>query len=457
MKRILLVENSPTQASAFGMLLEDAGLSVETATGGAAEAMQRLGQQPFDLILTTLTLPDQSGIDLCRSVKLSDEFKSIPVIILTTSTAPLDILNSLNAGADGFISKTREPDQIVAHVKQLLDRDHSNESSATTEISFRGTEYKLAISTEQILNVMISAIDDATSLTAQQADMNDQLELELKKRRQAEHELRAQNELYHSLVEQVPINMFRKDLNGRFTFANQLFCNDLGCSPADIIGKTDFDFFPKELAEKYRRNDQTVVEQDRTFDDVEQHHTPDGRRVFVHVMKFPVRDGNDRINGVQAVFWDVTNQTLADEESPDDYIPMDSSADQTQDESLSFLLAEDSVTNQLLAKAILTQQGHDVTVADNGKDAVELAANGEFDAILMDIEMPTLNGLDATRQIRIHEQSTGQHVPIIALTASSSEDDNRQCLEAGMNAVISKPIRMDSVVSLLAEINSKQD
>jgi PAS domain S-box-containing protein len=320
MKRILLVENSPTQACAFAMMLENDGLHVASATSGA-EALERLQQEPFDLLLTSLTLPDQSGIDLCRSVKLANEFDPILMIVLTGSVELINILKSLEAGVDGYIANNREPDLIVAQVQQILDRGLPNESSELTDITFGGQKYTLAGSNEQILNIMLSAIDVVLSLNAQQTDLNQQLELELKHLRQTENELRESEKLYHSLVEKVPVAMFRKDLDGCFTFANQLFCHDLGCTPANVIGKTDFDFFPDELAEKYRRNDQAVIEQDRLFDDVEQHHTPDGRRIFVHVMKFPVRDDDGHISGVQAVFWDVTNQTLADEEFPDENPP----------------------------------------------------------------------------------------------------------------------------------------
>ncbi len=72
--------------------------------------------------------------------------------------------------------------------------------------------------------------------------------------------------LYHSLVESLPINIFRKDLSGCFTFANKLFCETLRKPPGDIIGKTDFDFFPKELAEKYRQDDQGIMQTRGVFE-----------------------------------------------------------------------------------------------------------------------------------------------------------------------------------------------
>ena len=83
---------------------------------------------------------------------------------------------------------------------------------------------------------------------------------DITQRRQAEENLRNSEALYHSLVETLPQNILRKDLQGRFTFANQQFCKILGRPLEEIVGKTDFDFFPRELAEKYQRDDRRVMQ-----------------------------------------------------------------------------------------------------------------------------------------------------------------------------------------------------
>ena len=89
--------------------------------------------------------------------------------------------------------------------------------------------------------------------------------VDITKRRQMEQELRNSESLYHSLVETMPQNVFRKDLQGRFTFANQQYCKHYKCRLEDILGKTDFDFFPKELAEQYQKDDRRVVETAQTL------------------------------------------------------------------------------------------------------------------------------------------------------------------------------------------------
>lgn len=108
---------------------------------------------------------------------------------------------------------------------------------------------------------------------------------------------------------------------------------------------------------------------------------------------------------------------------------------------LKILLAEDSVVNQKLALALLTPQGHDIVVVPTGREAVEHRKLQRYDLILMDVQMPEVDGLEATRQIRQYEQEAGEHIPIIAMTAHAMKGDREQCLEAGMDDYVSKPVR----------------
>jgi CheY-like chemotaxis protein len=119
---------------------------------------------------------------------------------------------------------------------------------------------------------------------------------------------------------------------------------------------------------------------------------------------------------------------------------------------LNTLLAEDSTVNQRLAIALLEKWGHDVTVAGTGKAAVESWQQGGFDVILMDIQMPEMDGHDATRVIRDVEAGTGQHIPIIAMTAHALKGDEEKCLAVGMDSYISKPIRAPLLYDKLADI-----
>ncbi|MCA9007662.1 MAG: response regulator, partial [Planctomycetaceae bacterium] len=118
---------------------------------------------------------------------------------------------------------------------------------------------------------------------------------------------------------------------------------------------------------------------------------------------------------------------------------------------LTILLAEDSLVNQKLALALLEPHGHDISVVLNGRDAVKERKARDFDLILMDVQMPEMDGLEATRQIREFEQETGEHVPIIAMTAHAMKGDRERCLEAGMDGYVSKPVRVRELFTTIED------
>lgn len=120
---------------------------------------------------------------------------------------------------------------------------------------------------------------------------------------------------------------------------------------------------------------------------------------------------------------------------------------------MNVLLAEDNQINQRLAAAVLQRRGHRVVVVDNGRKAVEAVGREPFDAVLMDIQMPEMDGLEATAEIRRRERLAGaaRRLPIIAVTAHAMPDDRRLCLDAGMDAYVPKPINVSQLLASIAE------
>ncbi len=116
---------------------------------------------------------------------------------------------------------------------------------------------------------------------------------------------------------------------------------------------------------------------------------------------------------------------------------------------LRLLLVEDNPVNQMFAVAILEKKGHNVRIAINGQEALDILEKEQFDAVLMDIQMPVLDGLEATRRIRIREKESGKHIPIIAMTAHAMQRDKEECFEVGMDHYISKPIRTEHLFEML--------
>ncbi|MBI1818416.1 MAG: response regulator [Deltaproteobacteria bacterium] len=123
--------------------------------------------------------------------------------------------------------------------------------------------------------------------------------------------------------------------------------------------------------------------------------------------------------------------------------------------ALHILLAEDNAVNQRLVVRILEKRGHTVVVAANGLQAVAAAAREAFDIVLMDVQMPEMDGFEATAAIRASEQHTGAHLPIIALTAHAMKGDDDRCLHAGMDGYVTKPINWDDLFAAIADARKR--
>ena len=117
--------------------------------------------------------------------------------------------------------------------------------------------------------------------------------------------------------------------------------------------------------------------------------------------------------------------------------------------ALKVLLAEDNAVNQRLASRLLEKRGHLVTVASNGQEAIAHLGHAAYDLVLMDVQMPLIDGLEATRMIRNNEKVTGMHQPIVALTAHAVKGDQERCEEAGMDGYLAKPIRPEELDAVL--------
>ncbi len=119
---------------------------------------------------------------------------------------------------------------------------------------------------------------------------------------------------------------------------------------------------------------------------------------------------------------------------------------------LQILLAEDNPINQKMAVHLLERHGHQVTVAGTGREALAAIEQQRFDLVLMDVQMPEMDGLEATTCIRAQERSTGAHLPIIAMTAHAMKGDRERCLEAGMDGYVSKPVQTSELFKVMAEL-----
>ena len=119
---------------------------------------------------------------------------------------------------------------------------------------------------------------------------------------------------------------------------------------------------------------------------------------------------------------------------------------------LRILLVEDNVINQKVASLMLKKKGHVVVTVNNGREAIETLADQDFDAVLMDVQMPEMDGLQTTAAIRASEEGTDRHLPILAVTAHAMRGDREHCLGAGMDGYLSKPIQSAQLLKALEEV-----
>jgi PAS domain S-box-containing protein len=309
MPRILIVEDNPVEASEICFFVRAAGLQPDVATD-AEQGFAALQSGGYDLLLADLHLPGENGFHLCRRVKRDEHLTQLPVVLLTRFADPLNVLRGLEAGADGFISKGQQPAEIIERLNRILQRRQARPeppAASSDRVVFLQTEFELDASRNQLLEVLLSGFEDAVCL-------NQRYEKEVAAHARAQKSIRDLTILYQSLVETLPLGIVRKDLDGKYTFANQEFCEQLKKQPDEIVGKTDSQLYPRELAEKYRQDDEAVLTAGRILDRVQAWDTPASETKYTHMRRVPLRNSKHELIGIQGIVWDVTELKLAEQQ-----------------------------------------------------------------------------------------------------------------------------------------------
>lgn len=262
----------------------------------ATEVIERLTESvsASQNIKFTKSLGENEAIDLLRSRR--DGFQAVLI--------PLDVRD---AGDRELLEKLRQPGTPII----VLSEDDALESRlAAARLGAHDSCSWRSVTAEQLEERILWA----AARQEWRDDFRDQALAEARLAAdRSQRALRDSEALYHSLVENLVQNIFRKDLKGRFTFANTNFCLTVGKHVDQILGKTDDDLFPPDLARKYRQDDQNVLKSGKVFETEEEHETAEGERLFVKVVKTPVYDSDGKIAGTQCIFWDITEQKRARE------------------------------------------------------------------------------------------------------------------------------------------------
>ncbi|MBW3630115.1 MAG: response regulator, partial [Gemmatimonadetes bacterium] len=256
--RILVVEDSPTQAAALGMLLEQAGNEVVIARS-AESALEQLAAAPFDVVLTDIVMPGMNGYDLCRRIKGDPESRDIPVVLLTSLSDPMDIVQGLECGADNYITKPYDPDHLLARVRHVLDNRRLRLNAKTSlgvNVRFLGKDLAITSEKEQILDLFISSVEDvvrmnAALLQSQRALADAHARLEAFAQEKA-HEARVSDARYRALLHNAGDAVIVLDSDGRIVEANPRATELLTRSANELSRQKLVDLLPAAGLEELR-------------------------------------------------------------------------------------------------------------------------------------------------------------------------------------------------------------
>jgi CheY-like chemotaxis protein/HPt (histidine-containing phosphotransfer) domain-containing protein len=245
----------------------------------------------------------------------------------------------------------------------------------------------------------------------------------------ANEELKQERYLLHTLMDYLPHNIYFKDTQSRFLRINKALARYFGVTLAEQIGQDP------EISS-------AIIIMLTSGDRPEDVARCEQRGIAAYLFK-PVK---------QSELFDAIILALGIPVGEEEPAAVSADHGPRLLGPLQILLAEDSLVNQKLAVALLERHGHAVVVANNGREAIAALESRAFDLVLMDVQMPEMDGLEATAMIRAREKHSGAHIPVVAMTAHALKGDRERCLEAGMDDYISKPIRASELFETLERV-----
>lgn len=484
--KILIAEDSPTEALKARLILEKQGYQVSQAADGQ-EALQAAAADKPDLIVLDTIMPRMTGYEAYQLLKANPQTGDIPVLMLMTNNGATPQPQPL--GVDTYIAKPYGPELLLEGV-QTAARSRKNGYSdnflaimshelrtplhelvgmtdllETTALSAEQQQYvnksKISINA---LSVMVSDLLEFSELEAGELDLQEQAfdwmalvadTAVLLQTRAEEKGVKLTWQLDESAsrwivgdpkrLRQVLSNLLANAV--KFTEKGEVSVIVTTTSRSDdAVG---LHFAVRDTGIGIPPDKQHLI-----FEAFQQSDTTNTRHYGGIGLGLAVAN---QLVALMGGTLQVTSSGIAGEGSVFEFgltLPLDKSAapppqvtERAENYALQVLLAEDSPTNQLIARANLQKAGHAVTVAENGRIAVEALTMREFDLVLMDVAMPEMDGLEATRAIREMEKNggNGRHIPIIAMTAFAMKGYREKCLEAGMDGYVSKPISAEAL------------
>ncbi len=311
---ILVVEDNPVEAEQLRCVLSQAGYAVSVAQNGE-EGLQAARVSRPALVMSNVIMPLMNGYALCRALKYDDALWNIPLILLSDMSEPEDIVEAINCGADAYIVKPYAEFNLLTRIRSLLNAPierRRGDERREEMVDYGGKRFAIVGGGQQILNLLLSVYENALQQnrelrTAQSQVnlLNASLDRQVRERTAALHE---QTVFHESLMEAIPVPVFYKDSQGHYLGCNRVFEDMLGKRRADIIGKSVFDLYSREIAEKYHAMDQALFDRSGTqiHDGVVHAAGGEIRNVVFHKATFLRADGS--VGGLIGVILDVTER-----------------------------------------------------------------------------------------------------------------------------------------------------
>ncbi|MFK5857084.1 MAG: response regulator [Bacteroidota bacterium] len=510
--RVLIVDDMKSNLlNMKSILTSKEDYQIATAENGKT-AIKKAKAQKLDLILLDIVMPDISGFDVCRELKRMPQTKDIPVIFLTSKNDPESIIEGFSCGAVDYVHKPFVEEELLArarvHIQLNRTKKQLMEARDKAELATNAKSMFLANMSHEIrtpMNGVVGMVEALkhTQLTEDQMEylniidissenllsvVNDILDFSKVEAGQIELENITFNihKVIDEVVKMLKFKADQKDLYLKFDVDNNI--------PAFIIGDS---LRIKQILinlinnaikftsrggitihcklESTDNNNITlrliVVDtgigisnkvKDKLFESFTQADASTTRKFggtglglaisksLTKLMQGEI--GVDSVDGEGSSFW----FTVLLEKASIKDIPQESSDEVISKamRQLDILVAEDNSINQRVARFIIEKLGHKIEIAENGEIAVEKFKDGNYDIIFMDIQMPVMDGIVATENIRKIEKSMeiSYGVPIIAMTANTLKGDKEKFIESGMNDYIGKPFKAAELSDLIFKI-----
>lgn len=511
--KVLIVDDVKTNIVKMkDALLESEDYLVIGANSGRS-GIAKAKAQRFDLILLDIIMPDLDGFEVCNELQSYEPTRDVPIIFLTSKNDPESIIKGFRSGAVDYILKPFSKEELQArvkvHVQLKKTREeliHAKEMAVVaakakslflanmsheirtpmngimgmidmfyqTKLDEKQKEYLkiIDVSSENLLCI-INDILDFSKIEAGQIEFEsinfsviDEVEEVVKvlSYKSNEKELLLQYKVQDNIpkvligdpvrIKQILINLINNAI--KFTSKGSvkvqvvlLETNDFTTRLKFSVTDTGIGISEEGMARLFKSFSQTDASITRKFGG-----TGLGLAISKNLTEMMNGEiGVDSKEGEGSTFWFTAEFKTSSEKEVIEAAKLSVQSGQKQDE-LNILVAEDNAINQRVARFNLERFGHKVEIAENGIEAVAKFEENNYDLIFMDIQMPEMDGMEATRKIRELEKtkSPGIEIPIIAMTANTMKGDKEKFLDVGMNDYIGKPFKADQLFTLLERV-----